>query len=120
MTTKTVRHFLWSCLILLQLAFFSGCATSPNIPFAGRPYPSTLEELDQKKFEDYLDTSGLPNIDLLIRTGGDHRLSNYLLWQSAYAELFFTDTLWPDFTSTELESIISDFKTIERRFGGVK
>ena len=59
-------------------------------------------------------------VDLLIRTGGDHRLSNYLLWQSAYAELFFTDTLWPDFTSVELESIISDFKTIERRFGGVK
>ncbi len=60
------------------------------------------------------------NVDLFIRTGGDHRLSNYLLWQSAYAELFFTDTLWPDFTSIELESIISDFKTIERRFGGVK
>lgn len=48
MTTKIVRHFLWSCFILLQLAFFSGCATSPNIPFAGRPYPSTLEELDQR------------------------------------------------------------------------
>jgi undecaprenyl diphosphate synthase len=60
------------------------------------------------------------NVDLFIRTGGDHRLSNYLLWQSAYAELFFTDTLWPDFTSKELDSIISDFKTIERRFGGIK
>ncbi|MEA2111101.1 MAG: di-trans,poly-cis-decaprenylcistransferase [Campylobacterota bacterium] len=59
------------------------------------------------------------DVDLFIRSGGDHRLSNYLLWQSAYAELFFTDTLWPDFTSKELESIISDFKTIERRFGGV-
>lgn len=60
------------------------------------------------------------NVDLLIRTGGDHRLSNYLLWQSAYAELFFTDTLWPDFTSQELESIITTFKNIDRRFGGVK
>ncbi len=60
------------------------------------------------------------DVDLLIRTGGDHRLSNYLLWQAAYAELFFTDTLWPDFTSEELESIITSYKTIERRFGGIK
>lgn len=60
------------------------------------------------------------NVDLLIRTGGDHRLSNYLLWQAAYAELFFTDTLWPDFTSGELESIITSYKNIDRRFGGIK
>jgi len=60
------------------------------------------------------------DVDLLIRTGGDHRLSNYLLWQAAYAELFFTDTLWPDFTSEELESIITSYKNIERRFGGIK
>ncbi|MBD3809268.1 MAG: di-trans,poly-cis-decaprenylcistransferase [Sulfuricurvum sp.] len=59
------------------------------------------------------------NIDLLIRTGGDHRLSNFLLWQSAYAELFFTDTLWPDFTTKELETIIKKFRTVERRFGGL-
>jgi undecaprenyl diphosphate synthase len=58
-------------------------------------------------------------IDLLIRTGGDHRLSNFLLWQSAYAELFFTDTLWPVFTTEELETIIIKFKTVERRFGGL-
>ncbi|MCW8895049.1 MAG: di-trans,poly-cis-decaprenylcistransferase [Sulfurimonas sp.] len=60
------------------------------------------------------------NVDLLIRTGGDHRLSNFLLWQSAYAELFFTDTLWPDFTTNELEKIIKNFTKIERRFGGLK
>lgn len=60
------------------------------------------------------------DVDLLIRTGGDHRLSNFLLWQSSYAELFFTDTLWPDFTSKELESIIASYKNIDRRFGGVK
>lgn len=59
------------------------------------------------------------DVDLLIRTGGDHRLSNYMLWQAAYAELFFTDTLWPDFSGGELERIITDFKTIERRFGGL-
>ncbi|HIP54465.1 MAG TPA: di-trans,poly-cis-decaprenylcistransferase [Sulfurimonas autotrophica] len=60
------------------------------------------------------------NVDLLIRTGGDKRLSNFLLWQSAYAELFFTDTLWPDFTCKELEKIIQKFKKVERRFGGLK
>ncbi|MDA7817453.1 di-trans,poly-cis-decaprenylcistransferase [Sulfurimonas sp.] len=60
------------------------------------------------------------NVDLLIRTGGDHRLSNFLLWQSAYAELFFSDTLWPDFKKIELENIIKKFTKIERRFGGLK
>ncbi|HEX5670432.1 MAG TPA: di-trans,poly-cis-decaprenylcistransferase [Sulfuricurvum sp.] len=59
------------------------------------------------------------DVDLLIRTGGDHRLSNFMLWQSAYAELFFTDTLWPEFTSDELEKIIHKFKKVERRFGGL-
>jgi undecaprenyl diphosphate synthase len=58
-------------------------------------------------------------VDILIRTGGDHRISNFLLWQSAYAELFFTNTLWPEFTCNELESILVDFKKIERRFGGL-
>ncbi|WP_345973525.1 di-trans,poly-cis-decaprenylcistransferase [Sulfurimonas diazotrophicus] len=58
-------------------------------------------------------------VDLLIRTGGDHRLSNFLLWQAAYAELFFTRTLWPDFTPVELQSIIDQFKSVERRFGGL-
>ncbi|MFT5662483.1 MAG: undecaprenyl diphosphate synthase [Sulfurimonas sp.] len=60
------------------------------------------------------------SVDLLIRTGGDHRLSNFLLWQAAYAELFFCDTLWPDFTTEELEKIIKKFTKIERRFGGLK
>ncbi len=60
------------------------------------------------------------DVDLLIRTGGDKRLSNFLLWQSAYAELFFIDTLWPDFTPKELEKIIKKFTKVERRFGGLK
>ncbi|OHD98948.1 MAG: di-trans,poly-cis-decaprenylcistransferase [Sulfurimonas sp. RIFCSPLOWO2_12_FULL_36_74] len=80
-----------------------------------------------KKCEDDITQAMLSNaldckhdVDLLIRTGGDHRLSNFLLWQAAYAELFFTDTLWPDFTTTELERIIKDFTKIERKFGGLK
>ncbi|MBU1658422.1 di-trans,poly-cis-decaprenylcistransferase [bacterium] len=60
------------------------------------------------------------NVDLLIRTGGDHRLSNFLLWQAAYAELHFCNTLWPDFTIKQLEAIIQDFEQVERRFGGLK
>ena len=60
------------------------------------------------------------DVDILIRTGGDNRLSNFLLWQAAYAELFFTDTLWPDFTTKELEKIIKKFTKVERRFGGLK
>jgi len=60
------------------------------------------------------------DVDLLIRTGGDHRLSNFLLWQSSYAELFFCDMLWPDFNSQELEKILDKFNKVERRFGGLK
>lgn len=80
-----------------------------------------------KNYEDDITEAMLGNaldckhdVDLLIRTGGDYRLSNFLLWQAAYAELFFTDTLWPDFNVQELEKIIEDFTKIERRFGGLK
>ncbi len=75
-------------------------------------------EVTEASLEYALDTS-MP-VDILIRSGGDQRLSNFLLWQSAYAELFFTETLWPDFTQDELASIIKNFKNIERRFGGLK
>jgi len=76
-------------------------------------------EVTQKNFESCLDTAEFGSVDLLIRTSGELRLSNYLLWQSAYAELFFTNTLWPDFNSIELESIIEDFKKRQRRFGAL-
>ena len=66
-----------------------------------------------------LDTAGIPDVDLLIRTSGEQRLSNFLLWQLAYAEFFFTDTLWPDFTSKELQEIIDKFSKRVRRFGGI-
>ncbi len=77
-------------------------------------------EVDEQSFDDLLDTKDMDPVDILIRTGGDKRLSNYLLWQAAYSELFFTDTLWPDFTADMLDSVIDSFKNIERRFGGVK
>lgn len=76
-------------------------------------------EVTEKNFESCLDTAGFSEVDLLIRTSGEIRLSNYLLWQNAYAEMFFTSTLWPDFTANELDDIINDFKKRQRRFGGV-
>jgi undecaprenyl diphosphate synthase len=78
------------------------------------------KKVDETAFENLLDTAGMDPVDILIRTGGDKRLSNFLLWQAAYSELYFTDTLWPDFTVEKLDEIISHFHTVERRFGAVK
>jgi len=75
--------------------------------------------LTEDNFDNFLDTSGLGEVDILLRTGGEKRLSNFLLWRAAYAELFFSNTLWPDFTSAELEKIIKEFKKRERRFGRI-
>jgi len=78
------------------------------------------EKQSIESFDKLLDTSGFDEVDILIRTGGDIRISNFLLWQCAYAEMFFTKTLWPDFTTDEFDNIIESFKKVERRFGGVK
>lgn len=77
----------------------------------------TLEDIDEKQFSRYLSTYPAPDVDLLIRTGGDHRISNYLLWQSAYAELLFLDVLWPDFRKSHLLDAVKTFQTRDRRFG---
>ena len=77
----------------------------------------TKEEITEENIQKNLDISR--DVDLLIRTSGEIRLSNFLLWQIAYAEMFFTKSFWPDFTSKELEAIINDFKKRERRFGGI-
>ena len=66
----------------------------------------------------YLDTAGTPDPDLLIRTSGEFRISNYLLWQIAYSEIYITDTLWPDFNKNELIKAIENYNHRERRFGG--
>ncbi len=78
------------------------------------------EEISEGLFETYLDTHGIPDPDLLIRTSGELRLSNYLLWQFAYTEFYFTDVLWPDFTKEELTKAIEHYNKRERRFGGAK
>ena len=76
-------------------------------------------EVSEKNLESCLDTAGISPVDIMIRTSGEVRLSNYLLWQNAYAEMFSVQTYWPDFTKTELDDIISDFSRRERRFGAV-
>lgn len=77
------------------------------------------EDIDISLFSDMLYTKDIPDPDLLIRTSGEQRLSNYLLWQLAYSELAFTDVLWPDFSPEDLKRIIADYKTRERRYGKV-
>lgn len=78
------------------------------------------EKIDETVFEQYLDTHEIPDPDLLIRTSGEQRLSNYLLWQLAYTEFYFTDVLWPDFTKEELEKAVLKYNERDRRYGGVK
>ncbi len=79
-----------------------------------------LEQVDEALFETYLDTHDIPDPDLMIRTSGEQRLSNYLLWQLAYSEFYFTDVLWPDFTKEDLAKAIEYYNCRDRRFGGVK
>jgi undecaprenyl diphosphate synthase len=77
------------------------------------------EEINEETLGNYLTTCGLPDPDLLIRTGGEQRISNFLLWQCAYAEFYFTDTYWPDFNDEELFKAIIDYQKRERRYGKI-
>jgi len=78
-----------------------------------------VEDINEQVFSDFLYTKGLPDPDLLIRTSGERRISNFLLWQLSYSEFYFTDRYWPDFTAAELHKAIEDFKSRDRRFGKV-
>ncbi len=81
---------------------------------------ASLNELTAKQLEPYLSTAGIPDVDLLIRTGGEQRVSNFLLWQLAYAELYFTDVLWPEFDQLQLDLALRWYSTRDRRFGKIK
>ena len=93
---------------------------------AAKRYASDLaegkasEDLTETGFSTYLYSAGIPDPELLIRPGGEKRISNFLLWQCAYSEFYFTDVLWPDFTTDELDKAIAEFNRRDRRFGGVK
>ncbi len=77
------------------------------------------EEITESLFEQYLDTKGIPDPDLMIRTSGEQRLSNFMLWQLGYTEFYFTDVLWPDFDKKELQKAIDYYNGRNRRYGGV-
>lgn len=87
------------------------CAKIQNAKFK-------IQDLNEQTFGQFLDTANLPDPDLIIRTGGELRLSGYFPWQSVYSELYFTSTLWPDFTPVEFDKALEDFEGRERRFGG--
>ena len=78
-----------------------------------------VKEIKEEDITNALDSRNIPDVDIIIRSGGERRLSNFLLWQSYYSEIFFINTLWPDITSLEIENIIEDFKNINRRFGEI-
>jgi len=78
------------------------------------------EELTEQVFDSYLYSAGVPSPELMIRPGGEQRLSNFLLWQCAYSEFYYTDVLWPDFSKEELHKAIAAFQRRDRRFGGIK
>ena len=80
----------------------------------------SAEELDETLFSSYLDSAGIPDPELIIRPSGELRLSNFLLWQCAYSEFYYTDTLWPDFDERELDKAIAAYQARDRRFGGVR
>jgi len=108
--------------LVLTLALSYGARD--EILRAVRQFVSEAEEgrlsaadIDEQRIAAALDTAGLPDPDLLIRTSGEMRISNFLLWQLAYAELYFTEVLWPDFSAVELRRALDDFSARERRFG---
>lgn len=82
--------------------------------------PEAFQALEPQDFDSYLVTAGIPDPDLLIRTSGELRLSNYLLWQSAYTELYFTDVLWPDFREEAFQEALEEYARRDRRYGKVK
>ena len=110
----------------LSLNICMNYGSQREIVLAARKYAADVQEgkadlnLDEKGFEKYLMTAGFPPVDLLIRTSGEERISNYLLWQIAYAELEFVPESWPEFTPVVFQRCLEEFMQRDRRFGGVK
>ena len=112
---------------------FEGCQVNICLNYGGRDeivraarkYAELVRDgrendLTEEEFSHFLYSDNIPDPDLIIRPSGEYRLSNFLMWQSAYSELYFTDTLWPDFTTEDIDRAIIDFQHRDRRFGGVK
>jgi undecaprenyl diphosphate synthase len=103
----------------MTLAVALNYGSRGEIAKAARTLAEAGQAIDEAAIEAALDTADLPPLDLLIRTSGEQRLSNFLLWQAAYAELLFVDTLWPDFDGVALRAALSEFAARERRYGGL-
>jgi undecaprenyl diphosphate synthase len=103
----------------MTLAVALNYGSRAEIVKAARRIADRGAEIDEAAIEAELDTAGLPPLDLIIRTSGEQRLSNFLLWQAAYAELLFVDTLWPDFDGEALRSALDAFAARDRRYGGL-
>ncbi len=114
-TKNETRH----CSGMTQVIAINYGAHDEIVRAANRASKLNMPIITKDLLERCLDTASMPPVDLLIRTGGDYRLSNFLLWQSSYAELFFSKTLWPEFSYGELEAIVSEFQSIKRKFGGL-
>ena len=112
---------------------YEGCQMNMCINYGGRDEiiravrryaqefrDGTAPELTEETFGNYLYSAGIPDPDLIIRTSGEERLSNFLPWQGAYSELYFTDVLWPDFNERDMDAAIAEFQRRDRRFGGIK
>ena len=119
MVDKAVAKTAGNSRMTLAIALNYGARA--ELVRAVRTVAGTLapEEIDEARIDAALDTGGLPALDLLIRTSGEQRLSNFLLWQAAYAELLFVDTLWPDFDRAALRAALAEYARRERRYGGL-
>jgi undecaprenyl diphosphate synthase len=115
---KEVEEKTSHCTGLTQVLALNYGSRDEIVRAANKVVNSNLP-LTQENINNHLDTAFIPDVDLLIRTSGEVRISNFLLWQCAYAEMFFTQTYWPDFTPNEFDDILSDFKRRDRRFGGI-
>lgn len=128
--SETLQKEIQDCMKLtedysnLQMILFLSYSGKWDIIQACKKYCSennpNKAELSEQGFEKYLSTYGIPDPDLLIRTSGEQRISNYLLWQTAYTEFYFTDILWPDFRKKEFQSALDAFSERDRRYGKVK
>ena len=114
---KLLRNYMKTCLKTAAKNDMKVRVIGDITSVDGKVDPAEIKE---ETFEQYLDTKGIPDPDLMIRTSGELRLSNYLLWQLAYTEFYFTDVPWPDFSKEELEKAIETYNHRDRRYGGVK
>jgi undecaprenyl diphosphate synthase len=118
----TIQRTAGNCRLVLTLALSYGSRDEilravKDLAVKVEVGELAVSEIDEQRFSASLDTSGLPDPDLLIRTSGEMRISNFLLWQLAYAELYFTEVLWPDFSADELRLALEAFSARQRRFG---